>query len=127
MELAAELTEPSATPQTKRELIRSTISILEEVCRNKNEPDFDVDQVLIPPQMVTIVPSVTVIFHDMGLDPPSLHPGYFYAHLSISPELANRLDLRRASEEEFDRVEDGIDTFHFVILELFVVRYFTAD
>ncbi|KIO18247.1 hypothetical protein M407DRAFT_32080, partial [Tulasnella calospora MUT 4182] len=110
-EISNELAEPGIVHHTRDSLIRGSISILEETCRSRDGPQFDIQQLFIPTELSTLALAPSVLFNDMRDSPLSPQPGLFFAHASLSPALAYTIGLRKISEEEFARYEDDIDSF----------------
>lgn len=111
-EIFQELAETELDGPTRKELIDTSISILEELARSIKGDESEFRKILVPTQALQLAPATEVLFNDMAGDSMGPFTGFQFAHPRISPSLAITLGLRRLSEEEFSQAEDGIQSFH---------------
>ncbi|KAG8947694.1 hypothetical protein FRC04_010538 [Tulasnella sp. 424] len=111
-EISTELSEADLALRTRDGLVRTSVLILEEICRSMEGKDSEFQRILVPTESWQLAPAPEVLFNDMGGDPTSSPPGFQFAHPQVSAELANNLGLRRLGEEEFSDGGDGIQSFH---------------
>ncbi|KAG8988700.1 hypothetical protein FRB90_002598, partial [Tulasnella sp. 427] len=111
-EISHELLPSHISLTAQRDLIRTSISLLEELSPTIQGKVEEFEKTLVPTESYQLAPAPKVLYNDQGGDPISPSEGFQFAHPSLSLSLSNIIGLRRMSEEVFQAGSDGIQSFH---------------
>ncbi|KAG8973569.1 hypothetical protein FRC05_008637 [Tulasnella sp. 425] len=117
LEISEELSQPDLDSRLREGLIRASIDLALEICRDRDPSEVRQLPLLVPTESGTLVDAENVLYNDMELDPQRLQDGIQFTHKLMSQAHAKDLGLRTYRERQLTQLESADDKDGFYIGE----------
>ncbi|KAG9048531.1 hypothetical protein FS837_012661 [Tulasnella sp. UAMH 9824] len=122
LEILSELLQLGAEDNARNDLIRASIELALEMCRNRNPEELSQLPLLVPTESGTLVEAENVLYNDMEMDAQRLQDGTQFAHPLLSQASAKALGLQTYRGRQLSELESADDDNGFYIGEDITTR-----
>lgn len=118
----SELLQLGTEDDARNDLIRASIDLALEMCRNRNPEELSQFPLLVPTESGTLVEAENVLYNDMEMDAQRLQDGTQFAHPLLSQASAKALRLQTYRGRQLSELESVDDDNGFYIGEDITTR-----